>query len=111
VKLGKPFRVRRVRPEKPRRVNARIAPERVDGQAGVFRNRVYDRPALDRRGRLRDRAIVVQGLETCVVLKRGAGLLRLGDGLKVAKREELDGKMAEQAPDLSQLVGIAGRNQ
>ena len=110
VNLRKALGIGRVWPQETRRIDAGLAVERVNDDAGVLGNRV-NRTALHRGGRLRHGPVVCEGFDPRVFLEGRPGLVRFRHGRKIPKAEEVDWKMAEQAADFPQFVATRRRNE
>jgi hypothetical protein len=107
VNLRKTLGIGSIGPQEAGGVNAGLPVHGVDFDAGILGNGV-ERTTLDRRDGVGDSAVVFQRLDACVFLERGAVFFRLRRGREIAKAQELDGKMLEQAANLTKFVA-AGR--
>lgn len=110
VDLGKPLGITGVGPQKAGRIDARLAVQRVDDDAGILRHRI-EGTALRRGRRLRDDAVVLESLDARVVLEGRSRLVRFRNGREVAKAQKLNRQMAEKAPNLAQLVCACRRDE
>ena len=87
-------------------MNPWLSVERIDHQSGVFGDRVL--PLIRDR---REGIVVVERLETRVLLEGRAGLVRFRNGRQIPQGDHVERRGAEYPTDFRQLVAIGRGDQ